>query len=285
MPSFIRLIRPKQWVKNVLVFAAPFAAGTLLEANSLLKGLLAFITFTTISASVYIINDILDVNRDRLHPLKMNRPIASGSISVEVAIVFAAILTLFSLIVSNIFLSRSFFYVIILYLMSQTLYIFYFKNIPVIELFFVASGFVLRAIGGGAAASVPLSNWFLTVVAAAALLIVSGKRYGEIISLGNSGETRKVLSYYTIGFLRMVWTVSLSASVAFYALWAVELNASATSSLALISSVPFSIALLSYALKVEQGEAEIPEDLIFGDRMLVGVAITWVMIFSLGTID
>ena len=106
-----------------------------------------------------------------------------------------------------------------------------------------------------------------------------------MINQGNSGETRKVLSYYTIEFLKMVWTVSLSASVTFYALWAVELNTSDTISLALISSVPFSIALLSYALKVEQGKAEIPEDLMFGDRMLVGVAITWVLIFSLVTMD
>ena len=214
----------------------------------------------------------------------MTRPIASGSISVKAAIVFAGMLALFSLVFSTVFLNRSFFNIIILYLLSQILYIFYFKNIPVIELFLVASGFVLRAIGGGAAASVPLSNWFLAVVAAAALFMVSGKRYGEIVNQGNSGGTRKVLSNYTIGFLRMVWTVSLSASVAFYALWAVELNTSATSSLALLSSVPFSIALLSYALKVEQGEAEIPEDLIFGDRMLAGVAIIWVLIFSLGTI-
>ena len=285
MPSFIRLIRPKQWVKNILVFAAPFAAGTLLAADSLLKGLLAFITFTAISSAVYIINDIRDVNSDRLHPLKMNRPIANGSISSKAAIVFAVMLILFSLVFSDMFLNRSFFYVIIFYFISQTLYIFYFKNIPVIELFFVASGFVLRAIGGGAAASVPLSNWFLAVVAAAALFVVSGKRHGEMINQGNSGETRKVLSYYTIEFLKMVWTVSLSASVTFYALWAVELNTSDTISLALISSVPFSIALLSYALKVEQGKAEIPEDLMFGDRMLVGVAITWVLIFSLVTMD
>jgi decaprenyl-phosphate phosphoribosyltransferase len=284
MSSFISLIRPKQWVKNVLVFAAPFAAGTLLAADSLLNGLLAFITFTAISSAVYIINDIRDVNWDRKHPLKMNRPIASGSISVTAAIVYAAMLALFSLVFSTVFLGRSFFNIIVLYLISQTLYIFFFKNVPVVELFLVASGFVLRAIGGGAAASVPISNWFLTVVAAAALFMVSGKRYGEIVNQGNSGETRKVLSNYTIGFLRMVLTVSLSASVVFYTLWAAELNASATSSLALISSVPFSIALLSYALKVEQGEAEIPEDLIFGDRMLVGVAMTWVLIFSLGTI-
>ena len=284
MLSFIRLIRPKQWAKNVLVFAAPFAAGTLLKGDSLLNGLLAFITFTAVASVVYIINDIRDVNYDRLHPLKMTRPIASGSISVKAAIVFAGMLALFSLVFSTVFLNRSFFNIIILYLLSQILYIFYFKNIPVIELFLVASGFVLRAIGGGAAASVPLSNWFLAVVAAAALFMVSGKRYGEIVNQGNSGGTRKVLSNYTIGFLRMVWTVSLSASVAFYALWAVELNTSATSSLALLSSVPFSIALLSYALKVEQGEAEIPEDLIFGDRMLAGVAIIWVLIFSLGTI-
>lgn len=284
MPSYIRLIRPKQWVKNVLVFAAPFAAGTLFASDNFLKGLLAFIAFISTSSAIYIINDIRDADRDRLHPLKKNRPIASGSISVRIAVTFAAMLILFSLTLSIAFLSRSFVYIVILYLVSQTLYIFYIKNIPVLELFLVASGFVLRAIAGGAAATVPLSNWFLTVVAAAALFMVSGKRYGETLNQGNSGETRKVLSSYTIGFLRMVWTVSLSASIAFYALWAVELNTSPTSSVALLSAVPFSIALLSYALKVEQGEAEIPEDLIFRDRMLLAVAITWLFIFSLGTI-
>lgn len=283
MNSYISLLRPKQWLKNLLVFAAPFAAGQLFSSGTFFNSLIAFTAFICISSSIYVLNDLRDADKDRLHPKKMHRPIASESVSQKKAIYLAFLLAIAAVFLSASLSNWYFTFVLIGYFLSQVAYILFVKNISVVELFFVASGFVLRAIGGGLASSVAISDWFITVIASSALFIVAGKRFGEISKLGTEGQTRPVLQSYTPDFLRTVWTISLAAAIVFYVLWAVELDMTSSNYVALLSAVPFAIALLTYALSVDTGEAEAPEELMISNFTIIVMGISWMALMTLGT--
>jgi decaprenyl-phosphate phosphoribosyltransferase len=266
--GLVRAMRPRQWVKNVLVVAAPFASGDIGELGVLADVALAFVAFSLAAAGVYLVNDIKDVEADRAHPTKRNRPIAAGVLPPAVATV-VAVLVLGGALAVSLLASIELVVVTAVYIAVQLAYCFWLKHQPVIDISIVASGFLLRAIAGGAAAQIALSQWFLLVAAFGSLFMVAGKRYAEIRLAERTGaRIRKSLERYTASYLRFVWTLSATVLITTYSLWAFEITERTSSRWPVISLVPFVIAVLRYAVDVDGGNGGEPEDIALGDRVL-----------------
>jgi decaprenyl-phosphate phosphoribosyltransferase len=274
-------MRPKQWVKNLLVVAVPLASGRLLEPEILGATIVAFLAMCAAASSVYLTNDILDLQADRNHPQKRNRPIAAGTLSVGVAGAAAGVLALVSLLVPVALGAPQLSLLILGYLVLQAVYVSWAKHQPVLDLASVAAGFVLRAVAGGVAGQISISTWFLTVTAAVAMFVVAGKRYSELVTHGHDGGTRQGLKEYSEGYLRFVWGVSVGIAVVFYGLWAAELGNGGTTMWARLSVIPFVLLLLRYARDIDSGAAEAPEDLVWGDRVLQAMGVLWAAMFML----
>ena len=280
----MRTARPKQWVKNVLVFAAPAAAGVLDQRDALLKSLVAFVAFCLAASGAYFLNDASDAEADRLHPMKCHRPVAAGDLSVNMARGIAIGLILGSLLIAAPVNGGKLSGVIAGYLAVTIAYSLWLKHEPVIDIAAVAAGFVFRAIAGGVATGVPLSNWFLIVAGAGSLFMVTGKRHAEQVELGSASEShRSTLADYSDAYLRYVRSVSSGVMLTAYCLWAFE-SASATGDTTWfrLSIVPFVLAVLRYALVVEQGGGGAPEEVVLGDRVLQLLGFLWVVTFALG---
>jgi len=284
--GLIRTARPRQWVKNVLVLAAPFAAyaaDPVFRVDVVVDAGIAFVAFCLAASAVYLVNDAIDVEADRAHPTKRNRPIAAGIVPVQVAYGFAVALFLASFAVS-LMSSWRLLIVIGVYAAVQIGYCLGLKHQPVIDLCIVASGFLLRAIAGGAAAGLPLSQWFLLVTAFGSLFMVAGKRYAEIVLFERTGaKIRASLSKYSGSYLRFVWATSAAIMIMTYALWAFEIRMrTGTNSVwAVISIVPMVVAVLRYAVDVDGGNAGEPEEIAFRDRVLQVLGVSWVVCVAL----
>ena len=275
----IKAVRPRQWVKNLLVLAAPLAA---LGGNVsydyrdvLVKASIAFVVFSMAASSIYLVNDIRDVEADRAHPTKRFRPIAAGVLPIGLAYGIAATFGLACLGISW-WLSRDLALVMAVYLVIQLAYCFGLKHQAVLDICIVSSGFLIRAIAGGVAAGIPLSQWFLLVMALRSLFMAAGKRYAELQLAEHTGtKIRKSLESYTSTYLRFVWTLSATAVVLCYGLWAFERDGD-SGSWFVISMVPFTIAILRYAVDVDGGLAGEPEEIALRDRVLQMLALAWI---------
>jgi decaprenyl-phosphate phosphoribosyltransferase len=275
--GLVRTARPKQWVKNVLVLAAPFTAGRILDRGVLLAALLAFVAFSLCASAVYLVNDAIDVEADRAHPKKRFRPIAAGVVPVPVAYVAAVLLAAAGLAVA---FSTGWPLALLLavYIAVQLGYCFGLKHQPVVDLCIVASGFLLRSMAGGLAAKIPLSQWFLLVTAFGSLLMVAGKRYAEIRLFESTGaEIRASLRKYSSSYLRFVWATSASVLIMTYGLWAFEIRQRTHSVWAVVSMVPFVVAVLRYAVDVDGGNAGAPDEIVLRDRVLQALGATWLL--------
>lgn len=275
--------RPKQWAKNVLVFAAPGAAGALDNWHFLWRCLLTFVAFCLASSGTYYWNDIHDVEADRKHPKKSMRPIAAGQIPLRTAKVVATML-LAGGIALAFALGWKLGLVVVGYISLTTLYSAALKHVAVIDLVMVASGFVLRAIAGAVVDDVPMSMWFVLCTSFGSLFIVTGKRYAELRELGGDSTTRATLEEYTPRFLQMVLSVSIGATLVTYCQWAFEGREVSGSSWPFyeLSIIPMATALLRYALVIEQGHGAAPEEVFLADRWLQVLGVVWVVVFGLG---
>lgn len=281
--GLVKAARPRQWVKNVLVLAAPLAAGKT-AAGDLVVGDwtviwhvgIAFVVFCLAASGIYLINDALDVEADRAHPTKRYRPIAAGVVPVNLAYALSVVLLAGSVLLS--FVANWHLAVVMgVYIAIQLAYCFGLKHQAVLDICIVSSGFLLRAVAGGAAADIKLSQWFLLIMAFGSLFMAAGKRYAELkIALDTGAKIRKSLQYYTPTYLRFVWTVSATAVVVFYGLWAFEQGRAKDTDLFAISMIPFTVAILRYAVDVDGGEAGEPEEIALGDRVLQFLAIAWI---------
>jgi decaprenyl-phosphate phosphoribosyltransferase len=277
----IKAIRPRQWVKNVLVFAAPVAAlGDDRYAYDyrevLVRVLLAFVVFSLAASAVYLVNDARDVEADRAHPTKRFRPIAAGVVPEWLAYALAVVLGVASLAISWM-VTPNLTLVMAIYIGIQLAYCFGLKHQPVIDICIVSSGFLIRAIAGGVAAGVPLSQWFLLMMAFGSLFMAAGKRYAELQLAERTGaKIRKSLESYTSSYLRFVWTLSATALVLCYGLWAFERDDTGGTSWFVVSMIPFTIAILRYAVDVDGGMAGEPEEIALKDRVLQLLAVAWI---------
>jgi decaprenyl-phosphate phosphoribosyltransferase len=289
--ALIAAMRPRQWAKNVLVFAAPLAAGQLFDVDVLLPSIGAFVAFCLISSATYVINDVRDVEVDRNHPKKRARPIAAGHLSVTVALIAAVVLAVAALALSFA-ISLALGGVVTAYAVFTLAYSMFLKQEPVIELALLAMGFLLRAIAGGAASGLPISEWFLIVAGFGSLFMASGKRYSELDRFvrdggtsSDNGNQRKSLDGYTLGYLRFVWGVAAAVTITSYCLWAFDVAQTPSSfPWAEWSVLPFVLAILRYGISVDRGGAEAPEDTALGDRVLLLLGLAWLVLFGLGAL-
>lgn len=283
LPAWLRAMRPKQWVKNILVFAAPVAAGALFDTRVLINTLWAFVAFSLISASIYLINDVRDVDADRLHPKKRFRPIAAGELGKGPATVLAAVTMAASLAIGW-WVAPMLGVTLATYWVLQVGYSMFLKHQPIIDLAMVSSGFLLRAIAGGVASGIELSQWFLLVACFGSLYMVAGKRYSEMKELGSEAGTRASLERYSLSYLRFVWAISCSIVIMSYSLWTFEHRANEPWGVpwTTISIVPFTLALLRYAMDIDAGNAGEPEDVVLNDRVLQALAVLWMIPLGIG---
>lgn len=281
--ALVRAARPKQWVKNILVFAAPGAAGLLDDSPYVWQASAMFVAFCLASAGTYYWNDILDVERDRRHPTKSNRPIASGALPIRVAQVVGVLLLVAGVGLAAVIRWEAA-VVIVAYVALTTSYSAFFKHVAVVDLVIVAAGFVIRAIGGAVATDVPISTWFLLTISFASMFIVTGKRYAELRELGDGAETRSTLEAYSLGYLRIVLSVSLGAALVTYCIWAFDTKELAETSWPFyeLSIVPMAMALLRYTLVLEQGHGSAPEEIFAHDRTLQVLGVIWLIVFATG---
>ena len=282
LPAPIRAMRPRQWVKNFLVVLAPLAAGVLFQPGVIAGVALAFVAFCLVSSAVYLLNDIRDVEEDRLHPRKRFRPIAAGELSVAVAVVMCAILGVAGLAL-GFWTQPALGVTLMVYVAIQILYSAVLKHLPVIDLAVVSSGFLLRAIAGGVAVGVPLSQWFLLVASFGSLFMVAGKRYSELVSVGADAGTRRSLDRYSQSYLRFVWMLAAVLVVTCYSLWAFENPGRGALGVpwTAISIAPFTLGMLQYALEVDTGQAGEPEDVVLHDHVLQGLGLIWLITISI----
>lgn len=273
--GLVRAARPRQWTKNVLVLAPLLPAGDALRHADLWGAVVAFAAFCLISSSVYLVNDSRDVESDRAHPVKRHRPIAAGVISVRTAVVTAVVLAVAALALSAL-AGWALVMTVAVYYVIQMAYCFGLKHEPVLELACVASGFLLRALAGGVATHLELSEWFLLTTAFGSLYMAAGKRYAEARLGERTGhEVRRVVRKYTPTYLRFVWTLAATAVVLTYSLWSFEVSRESGSQWSVVSLVPFALAILRFGIDVDAGTAEEPDEIVRSDKVLLALGLLW----------
>jgi len=281
-------MRPRQWIKNGLIVVAPAAAGTLLHASVFRHTVIAFLAFCATASGLYVLNDLRDVDADRQHPTKRQRAIAAGQLPPRLALVSAGTLIIIGFAVPfALWHPQGLFLVLALYLVISLAYTYWIKNIAIIELGAVASGFFLRAYAGAVASHIFVSTWFLVVISFGALFLVVGKRSSELKKVG-AGITRKVLSEYTPEFLHSTLTLSATVVVTGYCLWAFDTSSTGLSSIhhytvpIRLSVVPVVFAILFIMRSAEAGDGAAPDELLYHDRTVQALAVVWALLLVVG---
>ena len=273
----LKSLRIKQWAKNLLLVVAPLSAGisTLQDFTTVF---LAIMGFSLTASAGYVVNDLSDIEYDKLHPVKSRRPFASGELGLKNAAVILGSLFFALLLILN-HLPRDFGYVLLLYFILTCFYTRFIKRIPVFELFLVASGFVLRLIAGAICLDLRISEWFLIVGGAGALFIAGSKRLSELTYF-SPDFTRKVIQSYSRDFLSLVISSSLSICIVAYSLWAFsQTNDPIWYQL---SVIPFSLTLFRYLLISEQEGGDSPEEIILNDKILISLLLVNSLILLFG---
>lgn len=271
MIAHIKLLRPHQWLKNLMLFFPPFLGGVFSLTSALTKGLLPFAVFCLASSSVYIFNDLRDREHDRHHPCKKNRSIASGAVSSRNATVISACLCVGAIALS-LTLETPFYPWLLAYLGLSFAYSLLLKHQPVFDIFCIASGFVFRLFAGGAAFGVEVSDWLFLSVLLLAIFLSAGKRLGEKHTLGDhSGEHRKSLIAYPVGVLEGFMFISGAAVLVTYTMYAITMQR-------LVYTVPLCcFGIFRYVLLVKGGASGDPTDSLIKDPVLFMVGLSWVV--------
>ncbi len=283
--ALVRACRPRQWLKNLLVLAAPATAGALTQPGAVLTGAAVFALFCAAASGTYLLNDVHDAHRDRAHPRKRHRPVASGALPAPVAVAAGVALSaaapLASLALGDPVLSA----LVAGYVLLTLVYTRYLRDLVVCDLVAVAACHVLRAVAGGVAVGVPLTSWFVIVVSLAALLVVVGKREAELRAAGAAtGDApggapgdlaaaaavavRPSLRGYSTAYLSQTRTMASGAMIVTYCLWALEPGDGPRTLFHALSIVPFIMFVLRYNLLVDRGVGEEPEEIALRDRPL-----------------
>lgn len=275
----VRACRPRQWLKNGVVLIAPLTAGALTHPGAPSALLGAFVAFCLMSSATYLVNDVRDREADRRHPYKRWRPVAAGALApgaaLRAAFVLAAAATALAWLVRP-----PLAVVVVAYAALTLSYSIWWRNVVLLDVLAVAGCFVLRAVAGGAAVGVSLSRPFLIVTSACALFLVVGKRYAELLGTGRRLATRVTLRRYTRRGLRLLLGLSAGVGCLAYASW--SLGRSTPGPWLALSLLPFALWLGRYAALVRVGAGEAPEELVLADRALVGLALLWALLFTVG---
>ena len=272
-------LRPTQWTKNLFVAAALIFAKKVFDVPSVLRTLAAIAVFTLLAGSHYIVNDLLDVGEDRIHPRKSRRPIAAGRIGRGEAVALAAVLAAASLVLADL-LSPAFFGAAAAYVVLQLAYSYKLKHVVILDIFLVASGFVLRVIAGGLVIAVPISPWLLLCTMLLALFLAISKRRHELRLLAeDASRHRPILEEYSFGLLDQMISIVTACTVIAYCLYTVsEETVRKFGTDRLIYTTPFVLyGIFRYLYLIYmKDEGGTPEELILKDKPLLASIVLWI---------
>jgi decaprenyl-phosphate phosphoribosyltransferase len=278
--ALVRALRPRQWTKNLLVLAAPGAAGVLQRGDVAWRVALAFVVFCALAGGTYLLNDAADRDRDRLHPVKRLRPIASGAVPRPLAVAAGALLLAGGLGLAAA-VSAALLAVAGGYVLLTGAYTLVLKRVVLVDIACVAGAHVLRAVAGGAATGVRPSPWFLVVVSFSSLLVVAGKRYAELRGGGpDVGRVRATLAVYRPEYLRFVWTIGATVAITAYGLWTFGGHHGDAQPWAALSIIPYVLGLMRYVMLVEAGHGEEPEQTLLRDPGMRLCLLAWALVFG-----
>lgn len=267
--ALVRALRPHQWIKNLVVWAAPLFA-LQFDVRTLLAAAGAFAAFSLTSSGFYLLNDVFDVEEDRKHPVKRHRPIAAGLIPIPVAVA-VAVLLLGVTLVGSFLIAVPLGAVLLSYAVLQVGYNLVLKHKTIVDILAIATGFVLRALSGGAATGILLSNWFLLCVGLLALFLAIQKRKAELVGCEDT-STRPVLQHYSKSWLDRMEAIVAPAAVVAYALWTVD----GAGDPYMLASLPFVIyAIFKYQYLTEHGQGEAPEVTLVHSPHILGAIVMW----------
>ncbi|MGK2905859.1 MAG: decaprenyl-phosphate phosphoribosyltransferase [Desulfuromonadales bacterium] len=275
--ALLVMLRPHQWLKNLMLLFPPLLGGVLFAPGVLQKGLLPFAIFCLASSSTYIFNDLKDAEQDRQHPRKQHRPIASRTVSTAQAILLGCVLCIAAILLS-LQLPTTFMVWLLAYLGLSIAYSIVLKDQPVFDIFCIASGFVFRLFAGGAAFGIVISDWLFLSVLFLAIFLSAGKRLAEKISLGTTaGDHRKSLAVYTVNTLESFMCISGAAVLVTYTLYVITKHK-------LVFTVPLCcFGLFRYMMLIKSGGSGDPTESLLKDPMLFLVGLVWVVMVIFST--
>ena len=276
MKNYLKLIRVKHWIKNVLIFITMVCAG-IVTYDNILSCIGGFFAFSFASSFIYIINDIKDIEKDKLHPRKKNRPLPSGKVKKSIAIYIAVLMVILAItinsIINNNFLNTSL-YFLIGYIIINIFYSMGLKNVAIVDIVLLASGFVIRVYYGASIINVDVSSWLFLTIMSASLFLGFGKRKKELI---HSKDSRKVLQEYNEAFLDKFQYLSLCLTIVFYSLWTIEQSVKY-----MYLTIPLLIIIfMKYSLNIEKNDEGDPTTILYKDKMLIGPCLLYAIIMLL----
>lgn len=293
----LRLLRPRQWIKNFAIFAALIFSGRLFDVDLLQKAIFGFVVFCAISSAIYVVNDIFDVKKDRQHPFKKFRPLANNSVSIRMAFVITTTLTITSLVLSAI-IGPGFFIITIVYFLLHLSYSALLKQIEIVDILTLAGGYILRVFAGEVVTGFHISAWLLLTTIALSLFLAIGKRRSELTLLAKYtatqiSTTRKTLSHYTEKLLDVYLSIFATSAFVFYALFtflenpkgrqftidlipADVLGTYLQRKWLMLTIIPVVYGIMRYLQRIyEKHEGESPERVLFSDRALLTSVVIW----------
>ncbi len=301
--QLIRTARPRQWLKNLSVFAAPMFSANIFDPTVLTLEIKAFFTFCALSSATYFVNDIVDAPKDRMHPIKKNRPIASGKLPILLAWIIAGILAVGSIVYSSLYIGSFFTYALMIYVCMQFAYSLYLRNVIILDALVVATGFVIRVFGGGLATNTSLSSWLILATIGISLLLAFGKRRSEKTILKDyfaedtKVKTRETLKHYPDSLLDSMISMSATFCIITYALFSFQISAEKLAPALkpflpsilsnpkwMMLTIPFVIYGVARYLYViyEKKDAESPERVLLSDMpLLVTVGLWTAAVFAI----
>lgn len=270
MKKYLQLIRVKHWIKNILIFI-PLVCSGLVTYSRTISCIEAFFAFSFVSSFIYIVNDIRDIEKDKLHPRKKNRPLPSGKIKKSTAIYIAVLMIILSIIINTIInknLINTSLYFLLLYVLINIGYSMGLKDVAIADIVLLASGFVIRVYYGASVICVLVSNWLFLTIMSASLFLGLGKRKKELI---NNKDARKVLQEYNEAFLDKFQYLSLCLTIVFYSLWAIEQDVEY-----LYLTIPIIIVIfMKYSLNIEKNNEGDPTTILYQDKFLMALCLLY----------
>lgn len=264
MKKYFQLIRVKHWIKNFLIFI-PLISAKVICFDNVRACIFGFLSFSFMSSFIYIVNDIRDIEKDRLHPKKKKRPLASGAIAKCTAIYIAVLMIILSIIINTIInnhLLNASLYFLLSYMIINFIYSFGLKNVAIIDVILLATGFVIRVYYGAAIIGVKVSSWLFLTIMNASLFLGLGKRRKELV---HNKESRSVLKDYNEEFLDKFGYLTLTLTIVFYSLWSIDQG-----SQYLYYTIPLlMIIFMKYCLSIEKNDEGDPTTILFEDKLLL----------------
>lgn len=289
MVKYLKLLRVEQWVKNLFVFAPLFFSGNVMNSDLLIKSIFAFVIFSIAASSVYIINDYSDIEQDRKHPEKKNRPLASGAISKKTALIFLVFLIFLDIALK--YFGYHYFHqdiwkfcvIILFYFIMNIAYTFKLKHVAIVDVCIISIGFVLRVLAGGYITGIYISQWAILLTFVLALVLAIGKRRGELINAQISGRTRKSLDGYNVQFADIALSISVTLAIVCYLMFTLSPEVQQRFHPRVFYTVIFVVfAFFRYLQQtLVYNKTESPTKIVYKDRYIQITLILWLISFLL----